>query len=111
MRYSINNVHGEIDSLPGCSQVAVSHSVFTPKEFRGNGLGTKVGKMRDEKLYAVVGYDYVICTVAASNDTEKRCLITRGYKRLDNFMSRKTDHAVEIWGKSLNETGQRVEAI
>ena len=40
MRYSINNVHGEIDSLPGCTQVAVSHSVFIPKEFRGNGEGT-----------------------------------------------------------------------
>lgn len=111
MRYSIGYVFGEVDSLPGCSQIAVSHSVFTPKEFRGTGEGTRAGRIKDNNLFQFYGYDYALCTVASSNETEKRSLIQRGWKRLDNFMSRKTDHPVEIWGKSLNETGQRVEPI
>lgn len=111
MRYSINNVHSEIDSLPGCTQVVVTHAVFMPKHLRSLGEGTRIGQIRDQYLHGSLGYDYALCTVAGGNDVEKKCLIRRGYKKLDNFMSTKTDHAVEIWGKSLNETGQRMEVI
>jgi len=111
MRLKVYEAVGEIDSLPGCTQIAVSHSVFLPKGLRGQSKGTVAGYKRDAYLRDSLGYDYALCTVASSNDVEKRCLITRGWKKLDNFMSTKTDHAVEIWGKSLNETGQRMEVI
>lgn len=111
MRYSINGVHSEIDSLPGCTQIAVSHAVFMQKHLRSLGEGTRIGKLRDQHLQGSLGYDYCICTVASDNISEKKFLAHREYKLLDKFMSSKTDHAVEIWGKVLNETGQRVEPI
>lgn len=97
MRHSVFGVHGEFDSLPGCTQIAVTHSVYVPPKDRGKGLGTKANAFRKAELFDCYGYDMVICTVDAANVTQRRILIKNGWTCLTSFKSRKTGHKVELW--------------
>ena len=67
MRQKICGVYGEIDSLPGCTQVGVSHSVFCPPENRNKGRGTEANKRRLVFMKHDYGYDYAVCTVDLNN--------------------------------------------
>lgn len=98
MRYCKNGVYGEIDTLPGCTQVAVSHSVFAPVNQRGKGKGREAMHLRLGMIYHDLGYDYVLCTVDSANERQKHILIQHGWRKLDFFKSTKTGHTVELWG-------------
>lgn len=89
---------GEVDSLPGCSQIAVSHSVFVPRESRGKGLGRQANAMRQKLVFEELGYDMMICTVAQSNTDQRKILEKNGWICYTAFISRKTGYAVELWG-------------
>ena len=97
MRLSFNGVFGEITSLPGCSQIGVSHAVFSPVPGKGKQAHTE----RLEHMKEVLGYDYSLCTVDASNLRQKNILNYNHWEHLSSFTSTKTKHTVEIWGKSL----------
>lgn len=97
MRTQFNGVYGELDSLPGCSQVVVSHSVFTPAEYRGHGLGHLAARNRQEFVFGELGYDMMICTVDASNEVQQSILKKMGWTFMRGFDSRKTGHRVEMW--------------
>lgn len=97
MRQNISGVVGEIDTLPGCSQVCVSHSVFLPPHHRGDGLGTEANKSRQQIAFEQLNYDMMLCTVDADNKVQKAILKHNGWKYLEFFKSRKTGHMVELW--------------
>lgn len=97
MRQNINGVIGEIDSLPGCTQIAVSHSVYLPVHHRGDGLGTTANTKRKQIAFDELGYDMMICTIDGNNLPQKQILLTNGWKFLNYFVSRKTGHTVELW--------------
>jgi L-amino acid N-acyltransferase YncA len=101
MRFSDENGFYEIDNLPGCTQVAVSHNSVIYEEQRGKGHGTKANELRIEKA-KFLGYDYILCTVDASNEAQLRILKNNEWNELDSFDSRKTGHHVIIFGKRLN---------
>lgn len=101
MRYQIDGVYGEIDSLPGCTQVAVSHAVYVPLGQRGQGKATVANEARLKKLKDELGYDYVLCTVNAANEWERKVLMKNNWKCLSSFKSSKTEHTVEVWGCQL----------
>lgn len=101
MRLTFNGVHGEIDSLPGCSQVGVSHAVFAPMQARGKGMGAKASVERTQHMKHIMGYDYALCTVAEDNKAQIAIVEGRGWKKLDEFYSSKTDHMVYLYGKVL----------
>jgi RimJ/RimL family protein N-acetyltransferase len=101
MRLSNQFGFSELDPLPGCSQVVVSHNSVIYKEHRGLGHGTRANKFRIEKA-KFLGYDYILCTVDGSNEAQLRILKNNGWKKLDSFDSRKTGHNVIIFGKRLN---------
>lgn len=90
----------EIDNLPGCSQIAVSHGVFVPKEHRGTGKG---GDAHTERLATMsdLGYDYALCTVDAANTAQIKILKKNNWKKLDKFVSSKTGHKIALYGKFL----------
>lgn len=100
MRQVICGVVGELDSLPGCTQVAVSHSVFVPPSIRGQGKGKAANERRCQDAYAL-GYDYIMCTSDAANVAQNHILVENGWKSIDRFVSRKTGHTVLLWGKQL----------
>lgn len=101
MRTKYAGVYGEIDSLPGCSQVAVSHSVFVPEPLRGKGAATEANRRRCVHLKVDYGYDYTLCTVDLSNRAQLVVLAKNGWKQLDSFRSTKTGHLVGLFGKQL----------
>lgn len=101
MRFNIDGVIGEVDSLPGCSQVAVSHAVYVPMELRGKGLGKQANDSRLQFLKEHLGYDYTLCTVDMANEAQIKILIGNGWRFLDNFRSSKTGHLVGIYGYEL----------
>lgn len=101
MRDQLFGVIGEVDTLPGCSQVAVSHGVFTPAHLRGKGNATKANLARTVIMKSYFGYDYALCTVAADNVAQIKIMEKNAWKRLDTFPSSKTNHEVHLYGKVL----------
>ena len=99
MRFNNFGVIGEIDSLPGCSQIAVFHSVFNPTE-RQQGHGRLAHQARlDQARY--LGYNLAMCTVALSNIPQIKILNGEGWKQLTEFKSLKTGHSVGLFTKEL----------
>lgn len=99
MRYNIDGVIGEITSLPGCSQVGVSHSLYVPIEKRNQGLATSAAPNRFKFFVEDLGYDYLLCTIDNNNTTQKKILLANGWYQHVIFKSSKTGHNVALFGK------------
>lgn len=100
MRMNIDGVIGELDTLPGCTQIAISHSVFLNIKDRNKGKGTEANLKRIE-VAKHLGYDYILCTVASTNERQIKILEKNKWKQLDSFFSEKTNHIVFLYGRML----------
>lgn len=94
-------IFGELDSLPGCTAVCVSHAVFGAKH-RPKGLGSSAHKERI-RLMRSLGYEYALCTVNMANEVQRHILDSNGWKQLDTFENDKTGNYVGLFGKNLSE--------
>lgn len=99
MRFNHYGVIGEIDSLPGCSQVAVFHSVFNPTE-RQKGRGRLAHDARIDQA-RFLGYNAAMCTVNMDNEAQLKILEKAGWKNVHSFKSIKTGHTVGIFVKEI----------
>lgn len=90
----------ELDELPGCPQVAVSHAVFIRPFARGHGYGKAQHTARLKKL-SELGFDYVICTVRSDNIREIDILTRNQWKPLAQFMSSASEGSIELWGRKI----------
>lgn len=98
-RWSYNNtIHGEITTMPGCTQIGVSHGVFS--RVRGSGMAVEANHERC-KAMVEMGYDYAVCTVDVSNTAQVKVLERNGWKFLSAFKSSKTGHVVSLYGRPL----------
>lgn len=97
MRMNILGCYGEVSSLPGCSQVAVSHAVFLPKDKRGKGTGKKAQEKRLEAIFEDLGYDLAMCTVESDNLAQRKILSDLGWSQVEAFESRRTGHLVTVY--------------
>ncbi len=97
-RFSHGPIHGEITTMPGCTQVAISHGVFSRE--RGSGQAVEANQKRCAAMLGM-GYDYALCTVDAANVVQTRILEKNGWKYLSAFKSTKTGHTVNLYGRSL----------
>lgn len=101
----------EVDSLPGCSQIAVIHSAFVVPEERNKGVGYKAHLERIEQLWGELNYDAAICTVDATNEAERKILRASGWTNLSMFESRKTGHNVCLFWKKLTRNTLNVPLV
>lgn len=101
MRLASKHQFYEVDSLPGCTQMAVSHSLFTPDKYRGKGLG-KRGMLARLKQIEGLGYDCVMCTTSMSNKAQTFILMWTGWIIVHRFTSTKTGNVVSVWVKNIN---------
>ena len=99
MRFNHYGVIGEIDSLPGCSQVAVFHSVFNPTE-RPKGRGRLAHDARIDQA-RFLGYNAAMCTVNMDNEAQLKILEKAGWNQVHSFNSIKTGHTVGIFVKEI----------
>lgn len=104
MRLSSETCEGvaEVDSLPGCSQIAVIHSAFVVPEARNKGVGYSAHLQRLERLWGEFNYDLALCTIANDNLAERSILRAAGWVYLMQFTSRKTGNNVGLYGKKLS---------
>lgn len=100
MRFNDYGVIGEIDSLPGCSQIAVFHSVFNPTE-RQVGRGDLAHKARLDKA-RYLGYDLAMCTVNLENVAQGKILLNNSWRFIQGFKSSKTSHGVGLYIREIN---------
>ena len=100
MRYNHKGVISEIDSLPGCSQICVFHSVFIPEQFRGMGFGKEAHYARLEEA-RLLGYQIALCTIVVGNVAQEKILLHFGWKAVKQFQSYKTKNDVQVWIKLL----------
>jgi hypothetical protein len=100
---NVQGVIGELTSLPGCSQVAVSHSVFVP-EGRDKGAGRNANKERCRIAFEELGYDGLLCTVADNNAAQIKIMEANGWEYLTGFLSRKTGNGVSLYFKARVST-------
>lgn len=107
MRVAIGGVIGEIDSFPGCSQIAISHSVYLPELKRGQGIGQKANELRQGIVFGEFGYDCLLCTVRDDNEAQKKILRANNWEHLTMFRSSKTGHVVELWACYADEWRER----
>lgn len=92
----------ELNPFPGCNQIVVSNHSWIPPEQRGQGKGTVIHKERLQKI-RLLGYDYAICTVKATNEAQINILNRNGWKCLDEFLNRETGNVVLIFGRKMQE--------
>lgn len=109
MRFANGVATYEIDSLPGCSQVAVSHAMFIAPEFRGQHRSYEEGARRIQQLEALE-YDYALATVDLTNRAQIKQLIKNGWTCLNVFNSSRTGNAIGIYGRHLgNDYSNRID--
>lgn len=103
MRLNYDGAVAQVDSFPGCSQIAIIHSAFVLPEHRGKGYGTRAHQQRLEDLYSEYHYDVAIATVDEANLPQITIMLKSGWKRVNIFTSRRTGHRVGVWINNLNK--------
>ena len=103
-RYAVGHGAFEVDSLPSQVQVAICHGFFVDPAARGKGHSHQTKRAQTEVLKGLA-YDYAICTVVSSNQAQKRVLEKAGWECIAEFVSRRQDERVEIWGFEVNQGG------
>ncbi len=91
----------EVDSLPGCAQVAVVHASFVSPEFQGKGVGKRAHNNRLALLKDEFLYDAAIATVCYQNGAQMNIMRAAGWTQAGHFLSRKTGNTVAIFVKQL----------
>lgn len=103
MRFANDFGYCELNPFPGCNQIVVSNHAFIYPQHRGKGHGNDNHKLRVERA-KFMGYDYLLCTVRATNGPELAILKKNGFKELDEFTNTETGNRVKIFGKQLKTT-------
>lgn len=90
----------ELNPLPGSNQCVVSNHAWLAPHVRGQGWGELAHKERLDKAKEL-GYDYIVCTVVATNVGQLRILDKNGWTLLSSFTSRETGHLIRLFGRPL----------
>jgi RimJ/RimL family protein N-acetyltransferase len=100
MRFSNEYGFCEINSIPGCTQLAIFNHAFIYKEHRGKGHGLDNHKLRLKRAKQM-GYDCAMCTVRAGNEAQIAILRSNGWTRVFEFHNIETEHDVQVWMRKL----------
>src|SRR5258708_22355432 len=92
----------EIDPMPGCPRVGISHGLVIYPEFRGKGNGTKAMEERIENARKL-GYDVLIATVICGNIQEEKILRNFGWKEVTIFLNHTPMHDSTLWYKNISD--------
>lgn len=89
-----------LTTLPGCCGVVVSTNAFVNVNAQGKGLGDYFHKERLE-LMEELGYSCGLCTVTSENWKEIQILKKNDWKKVHDFLNKRTGNTVEIWVKDI----------
>lgn len=105
-RMNINGCIGDLTPFPGCGQIVVSHNVFLPPEYRGQGHGGKAHKERLNVMHNL-GYDYALATVISTNERERAILVSNGWRIIADFNSSRSGEFILIYGRRIEKKHDR----
>lgn len=88
-RYALAHGAFHIESMPSQPQLALCHGFYVKHDRRGQGLGHQL-KRHQEGMLDDLGFDYAICTVDGSNETQQKVLRAGGWVKLTDFVNTKT---------------------
>lgn len=92
----------DLDPLPGCPEVGVSHAMCIFGKHRGKGYGARALEERC-KLVKTLGFAMLICTVASGNKPQEKLLPRAGFRSVSFFDNERTGNRVVLWVKNLND--------
>lgn len=108
MRIEIRNSAGyqvgeyQLDPMPGCPRVGISHGLRIHEEHRGRGYGKQAMKDRLAKAKEL-GYDILLATVVSNNERQNAILSKNQWKRVREFTNMKTNHQVTLWMRHVSD--------
>jgi L-amino acid N-acyltransferase YncA len=97
---SSDGVLSHLTTVAGCPAMVISHGTIVPVDKRGKGHGTRAHRERLEEMRNM-GYNYAICTVAASNEAQVKILESHGWLCIAGFPNNHTGNDVRLYGKLL----------
>jgi len=100
MRFSDEVGTYELDSLPGCAQICVSHNAFVFPVMRGQKKAEDWHKRRLAEIKRL-GYDRVICTVRINNLAQIKILERNGWSKMHEFTSSYSGNVVQLYIRIL----------
>lgn len=100
MRFANEFGFCEINSFPGCAQLAVSNNAFIYPDHRGKGLGKINHRLRISRMKQM-GYDAVVATVVVGNAKEEAILKENGWSHVFTFQSKVTEKFIGLWVRKI----------
>lgn len=94
--------HFDLEPMPRCPKVAISHSLEINSEHRGKGFGRLAMEQRLQ-LAKSLGFQVIICTVREGNTAQERIMSRFNFRRITFFDNPTTDHRVGLWYKNIND--------
>lgn len=92
----------EIDELPGCKRVGVSHKLQILIEFQKRGYGYKAMADRLDKAREL-GYKVLLATVVNSNKAQQKILRKFKWKEVTTWFNPTTGNDVTLWVRNLDD--------
>ena len=89
-----------LSQLPGCCGVVVSHNSYIARDLRGYGLGDYFHKERLKSAKAQ-GYSCIMATTVSTNLAEIHILEKNGWKKVHEFVNKRTNNTVQVWIKDI----------
>ena len=86
--------------MPGCKGICIFHHVEVEREFRGNGIGLALLRIRQQAARDA-GYSLAMATVKYDNTTERNILGTENWTFESTFHNKRTSNWVVIYQKNL----------
>jgi RimJ/RimL family protein N-acetyltransferase len=92
----------QIDPMPGCKTIGVSHALKIYPEFRGKGYATHAHLERLQKAKEL-GYDLLLATTVEGNKPQYHILSKFHWKQIRTFDNQHTGNRVILWYKHLTD--------
>lgn len=90
-----------LDPMPGCARVAISHGFQVYPQFRGTGWASVSMKERLKKAKEL-GFQMILATVGDNNRPEEFCLRHHGWQQFGYLFNPNTGNTVYCWKKDLD---------
>lgn len=90
----------QLNLMPACPNICISHGAYVNSEFRGRGLGSLLHDLRLQ-IARYWGCQYVMATDDFANTAQSRILKNARWRKLLTFKNYLTDHDVNLRIKVL----------
>ena len=85
-KWTGERVRGQLSRLPGSPTIWVSHGLFVPTAYRGNGFSREYNEVLKAQAFLHLGASAVIASVKYQNGPQQWRLEKLGWRQMSNAM-------------------------